>query len=332
MRRLLVLGCSALAALLSASWAAAALSPQALLVRFQPVLVLERTEQYRPASVEPFLSGSDLQQRAPDKTWSALGPAGELPVAEPPGCVRADGPCYRLDVRGCAAALGLPQVPCYAALEGDLRRTSTFFGRAVRFGNRLVLQYWFFYPYNLWSAQYPQTAFIWRSHEGDWEQVTLVLSASTQEPLFAGYSQHCNGERRAWVKVRKWRRTGRPVVYVALGSHANYFAPGTHAHDLRCWPEAASIVFDANRVKPADVAGGGAALGRAGLTGVLPVALVRVTASSPAWMRFPGAWGETGYFRAPGIETLTFGLGPDGPAFHASWQKPIASVLSWRSS
>jgi hypothetical protein len=331
MRRLALLGCTAVATLGLAPAAGAARSPQALLARFQPVLVLERTELYRPAPVGPFVAGSDLQQRDPGGAWTSVGPAGVLPVTDPPGCSSADGPCYRLDVRACSAQLGFASLGCYAPLvTGDPMLPNTIHGRAVRFGKRTVLQYWLFYPYNLWSAQYPPTSFVWRSHEGDWEQVTIVLSTAGQEPLYAGYSQHCNGRRRQWAKVRKWRRTQHPLVYVGLGSHANYFTPGAHAHDRSCYPEAALIVFDANRIVPTDFTGGGALLGPRGAAGVLPVALARVRADRPAWMTFPGAWGETGYFRAPGIETVAFGLGPEGPAFHESWRRPLATVSKWR--
>jgi hypothetical protein len=36
-------------------------------------------------------------------------------------------------------------------------------------------------------------------------------------------SQHKSGSGRMWWDVRK--ENGRPLVYVALGSHANYFMP-----------------------------------------------------------------------------------------------------------
>ena len=35
-------------------------------------------------------------------------------------------------------------------------------------------------------------------------------------------SRHCGGARRSWARAPK--QGLRPVVHVALGSHANYFA------------------------------------------------------------------------------------------------------------
>ncbi len=52
----------------------------------------------------------------------------------------------------------------------------------------------------------------------------MVLTKAEQ-PLFAGYSQHSCGKRRVWARVPKIQKT-HPLVYVALGTHANYFATG----------------------------------------------------------------------------------------------------------
>ena len=65
-------------------------------------------------------------------------------------------------------------------------------------------------------------------HEGDWELVQFRLGPSEQ-PEQAVYSQHRNAESRPWSDVRK--PTGAPntpIVYVARGSHANYFRTGSH--------------------------------------------------------------------------------------------------------
>ena len=53
-------------------------------------------------------------------------------------------------------------------------------------------------------------------------------------PLLVALSRHCAGARRAWARSPK--RGSRPLVHVALGSHANYFGAGTFPHDPACWP------------------------------------------------------------------------------------------------
>jgi hypothetical protein len=56
--------------------------------------------------------------------------------------------------------------------------------------------------------------------------------------------------------------------------------------------------------------------------------VVTVTAMSPAWMRFPGTWGEDQIIRFPQVD-FTYGAGPTGPAFQKPWKDPVAVPLGW---
>ncbi len=89
----------------------------------------------------------------------------------------------------------------------------TVYARETQMGGYTVLQYWFFYAYN--DAPMNQ-------HEGDWEGITVILSGGS--PSYTAYSQHDAGQRAAWTDVEKVDGT-HPVVYVARGSHANYYRP-----------------------------------------------------------------------------------------------------------
>jgi hypothetical protein len=297
---------AAVAALaIAGSGSAAAPSPQALLARHAPVVVLHPAERFQPVPVDGFLADSDVRARQPDGTWAAV--PGPLPAAGGP---------WRLDQRHCLARDGLAAVDCYASAEAAHGGRPTVYGVYHRRGDRIALQYWLFYPLNPYSPEVPPDPLFAQVHEGDWELVTVILDRAGR-PLTAGYSRHCGGTRRAWAKVPK--RGQRPLVYVALGSHANYFRPGSFAHDKRCWPEQAVIVFE-NYGKPLrDFAGSGANLSPR---------VVRVTAASPAWMRFPGAWGEDQIVFFPQA-TFTFGAGPTGPAFKRVWKDPVGVPLSW---
>jgi len=76
-------------------------------------------------------------------------------------------------------------------------------------------QYWLWYLYN------PKVFVLAAgNHEGDWEFVQIASAGGT--PVCMTNSQHQSGSARMWWDIE--RRAGRPVVYVALGSHANYFA------------------------------------------------------------------------------------------------------------
>src|SRR5262249_6255928 len=102
----------------------------------------------------------------------------------------------------------------YASNEEAQRHVT--YGRCVEDGTTIVLQYWFFYLYN--DAP--------NKHEGDWEMVSYKLdpSGDTPVPVSAGYSSHENGYQRTWPNVGKTQK-GRPIVYIARGSHASYFEP-----------------------------------------------------------------------------------------------------------
>jgi hypothetical protein len=116
------------------------------------------------------------------------------------------------------------------------------------------------------------------------------------------------------------RRGPRPLVYVGLGSHAGFFATGTHLLDPRTVDPTFIRVIRAYGVAPVDYTGRGA---------VVRPALVPVTRLAPRWMRFAGAWGEDGYVHFPRNDPIRTGLGPVGPAFHEQWRRPVAEVLSW---
>ena len=88
----------------------------------------------------------------------------------------------------------------------------------------IYLQYWMFYYFN--SKVYgipPNLQFA--IHEGDWEMVQVRLTPNGI-PVRSTFSQHGDGERCNWGTA-PISADGHPVVYVAQGSHANYFGVGS---------------------------------------------------------------------------------------------------------
>ena len=321
-RHLLALAAAALAWLVPASAAQATGSVPKLLTKFQPVLVLHPGEEFRPTSVESFLRDSNLEAATGPTTWIVVDPtptADDLPTSSPP--------VWRLNQRACFAGASLGDLACYAAGAAD-EPGVTVYGRVARDGGSIVLQYWLFYYDNLYRYPFLPLGSVWQSHEGDWEVVNVVLS-KTKRPLSVGLSQHCSGETRPWAGAEL--RHGHPTVYVALGSHANYFQPGLHPFDRACLPaEVVAFFQQAGLPLPADVAGLGTVLGPKRL-GLVAAEVEPVTDESPAWIRFPGFWGELEYFNAPPpIGTIPFGTSPVGPAFHAVWREPLATLAGWR--
>jgi hypothetical protein len=159
----------------------------------------------------------------------------------------------------------------------------------------LWLQYWFFYFYNDYNLI---GGFIKAGlHEGDWEMIQIRLRA--EQPDLAVYAQHTHAQSRAWAQVDLLPTTQRPVVYVARGSHASYFEPGTH------WTGAWFDYADGKRRSPDQ-------------------ALDIVDDDQPewAWVHWPGTWGDT---RKSGDNPLDSDS-PRGPGGHAQWDDPLSLV------
>ena len=87
-----------------------------------------------------------------------------------------------------------------------------------------ILQYHFFYAFNDWRL----AANGMNHHEGDWEMTAVYLK--NDAPYAVLFSQHGAGNIERWETVikaidKQGHPTTHPVVYVALGSHANYSKP-----------------------------------------------------------------------------------------------------------
>jgi hypothetical protein len=109
------------------------------------------------------------------------------------------------------------------------------YGRCRETESRIALQYWYLYLYNDAANK----------HEGDWEMVSFELDKTQHppRPVHAGYSGHEGGKRREWKDVKLSKTTGKPLVYVARGSHAAYFKAGKVKTLHIAWPKNAfSIV------------------------------------------------------------------------------------------
>jgi len=103
------------------------------------------------------------------------------------------------------------------------------------------LTYHFFYDYN----DAPKAGPIDFNHEGDWERVTYELDPTTFQPVKATLSAHEGGSTYDFQNLERDSATGRPLVYVANGSHANYAAPGNHPIEVKGIP----VTFDQTSAK-----------------------------------------------------------------------------------
>lgn len=163
--------------------------------------------------------------------------------------------------------------------------------------NQIVLQYWLFYYYNDW----------FNKHEGDWELIQIILNQD-QTPEWVVLSQHHGGTRRAWEDTQIEEDT-HPTVYVALGSHANYFwGDEVYPNSMTIGNKRVDILDrtgQSSRILPEVV--------------YLPTVDKIISAtdqySSVAWLIFNGHWGELSL-------QGDFG-GPSGPATKGDqWEHP----------
>jgi hypothetical protein len=314
----------------SIAFAAATGSSQAatpeprLLAMYEPVLHFDPLEQFRPTSVQSFIADSDLERLTAPNTWSVVDPSPE------PGDLPAPGTgIWRLNQDSCTPTAALGGLECYAAAWNEGSGGPVVYGHIARDGDHTVLEYWLFYYDDVYSYTYPPSDLLWQAHEGDWEVVNVVLDEDEQ-PVSAAYSQHCLGQTRTWPNTPTVADT-HPVVYVALGSHANYFTAGTHPFNLACVPpQALAILGGLGLPPPSDHMSDGPVLGPAGVEG--PATPIHVIGDQTPWVDFDGFWGELQWFHAPVVGTVPFGTSPVGPAQHSVWSHPLATIATWPSS
>jgi hypothetical protein len=109
-----------------------------------------------------------------------------------------------------------------------------YHGRVIRQDGWVILQYWLFYPFNDWRSGF----FGANDHEADWEKIFVYLSESDEgevRPEWVAYAAHnYTGDnlRRRWDDPELEKVGEHPVIYVAAGSHASYFAPGEYLTEL----------------------------------------------------------------------------------------------------
>ena len=130
---------------------------------------------------------------------------------------QTDDPIVLADLPAAGGRMNFPADPESYEPELETQFGNVGYHRVVEDGGLQWHQYWLWYIYN------PKVfVHIAGQHEGDWEFVQIGCVGET--PVCMTNSQHDSGSGRMWWDVSK-SDDGRPLVYVAVGSHANYFIP-----------------------------------------------------------------------------------------------------------
>jgi hypothetical protein len=267
-------------------------SPGDLLALHQPVLRYDRHEVYFADSAAIWTDcPGNVLRRYPAETVIAEPPALSLSFLGPRAY--SDGQAVQHgDLIACPTK---DYAKLARHMHGRPGMANRVYGRAATGSDgRIWLQYWFFYFYN--DFELLGNAFPVGLHEGDWECVQFRLDEAGAVPELAVYAQHKGGEALWWADVQK--AGGRPVVYVARGSHAAYFSRGRH------WEGHGFDHADGEGPSPE-----------------LTLEVVRDEDPAYAWMRWPGLWGDT----KPNPDELITAFdatSPRGPGGHAQWTDP----------
>jgi hypothetical protein len=303
---------AALAALAVATAAAPAVaragSPQAALAaRYAPVVRLVEQaepcahgEPFQPTDVRLLLGNPDIALRGP---WGGTNLVDVAPTAADLGRGLWG---YHLDFPGNALTPGCTYDRWSHRLNEE-RRPVTYAHVATDPGHpgRLALQYWFFYVFNDFNDK----------HEGDWEMIQLNFDAANASqallttPVLVGYSQHQGAESARWGESKLQLVGGtHPVVYAALGSHANYFTSALHLGRSAAEGVGCDDTSGPSRDVRPDVE-------------LVPSNRAAYRRTYP-WLGFEGNWGE---------EHHGFYNGVSGPNTTDRWAHPLEwSEMTWR--
>ena len=121
----------------------------------------------------------------------------------------------------------------YRRLQAEADRYP-YYGRVVRIGGWIALQYWYFYPFNNWRSGF----FGVNDHEADWEMVYVYAAAERDgevKPRWVAYASHdFSGDdlRRRWDDPEMEKVGEHPVIFAGAGSHASYFAKGEYLPEV----------------------------------------------------------------------------------------------------
>jgi hypothetical protein len=255
----------------------------ALLGEYAPTVLLHPSEPALPGSTAWLLARAELEPApGPRPRVLAASILGVLGTRARP----VEDPAARLHPRG------------YAREGSPDPHDWVVYGHAFRAdGGGVVLQYWFFYPFN--------DAYGLFDHEGDWEHISVKLGPDLR-PEGTWYARHFDSHPGQWFAWSALTREGRhPVVLAGRGTHASYpFPSDAPFYDRIC-----------DTSDPAEARAHGCGVWRAwgdGAGGVLNLG----ERGDPrvAFVDWPGRWGSTGRF---GLDSRDGP--PRGPAFQEGW-------------
>ncbi|MCH8815860.1 MAG: hypothetical protein IH957_12355 [Chloroflexi bacterium] len=270
---------------------------QELAFKYRPVILQHPDDCFPPMTVEDFLADSDLiENKTPDEDqlvndWDGTGEFLR----------DSTGPEHYLDLPLDHRSGG--GVYCSRFESAIPDSEPRVYARVTEDEGQVVVQYWLFYYFN---DAFPDEF----DHEGDWEVVQVVFppgatveqladDQSSVRPTWVAYSQH------EVVQARRYAdgvlKDGlRPTVSVALGSHANSYAPAA------CDRTGFLRIFVDERLPWDDS---------------VPVDYTLEMIETFAWHEFAGNWGQ-----------ISHGIGQGGPGSLVLRDPQWLGPVTWTGS
>jgi lysophospholipase L1-like esterase len=306
--------------------------------RYAPVLALTERERWGPESVDRYLEAA-TRSGPPGTGSKSIGKLGRCPEFGRKHCHRlsiecANGgeDCARGEHRkpGRLYRTGAVYVRVLKKDEPGRAEPRDAFARMGPFRNRLgvLIQYWYFYPYNEWRAPVFAGLLIQR-HEADWEAVTIGLD-ETRSPLFVANSAHCAGNWRPWREIEVSTRLPgprtHPLVAVAEGSHALY----ADAEESRAPDWGSCVGLPAGVTTAISYASNIRDRTEYSWFWYPPAEGWLEAAAHQAPMSFPGRWGADGEIVLRNLKVNPLEEAepaPATPSLQPLWQEPVKTIF-----
>lgn len=165
----------------------------------------------------------------------------------------------------------------------------TYYVRFKSLYGKTIIQYWLFYYYND----------FYNDHEGDWEMIQVIFDGDdilkgNLKPVEVALTGHDHGISLTWEDVDT---TGtHPNIYVAKGSHANYFNNDAHPRTYYYLVQLDDVTSTERQIIGENVS------------------IIKIDDSTP-WLQYKGHWGQ--------IIMSPYSSGPQGPLWKSTWNKPF---------
>jgi hypothetical protein len=266
---------------------------------FRPILRFDDRERWRPLDVDRLLAerrgGQPVHRLCPP-----VPPSDECPGLTGAEQLVGKGKDAYIDFEGEALGGAQHRSPSLAScphpqprdlLDCDGGPASAIYYHAVAANHRIYVDYWWFLRYNDFSrwavSDLCHATTIWMVsdeacsvHEGDWEGVTAVSSATNPHELeFVDFAKHKGVMRFALGDLE--HEGERPVVDVAAGSHAAYVS------------SCSVLCFQTGSLLPEGGHTGHREWARNDDAACFTSAPCLLTLPTGSWNEFKGHWGST---------------------------------------